>query len=129
MRSRTRIAPFVPKMVRMKKLSKPLVCAWVRMKNATPKVIPARDMSIDLRLERRNRSAMVKFVLMVGTQTALLGHPDPHSLLQDTLVFQDDLLAWLETFEDLHFIQPPVTNFDGLLAGGTIFHHPNAVHG
>src|SRR6187551_178537 len=57
-----RMAPLVPRIVRTKNSSKPLVCAWVTMKNPTPKMMPVRLISIERRLAVRKRRAMRRLV-------------------------------------------------------------------
>jgi hypothetical protein len=50
----------VPSIVFTKNPSNPLVWAWVTIKKATPKVIPARDMSIDFLFAKRKRMAILR---------------------------------------------------------------------
>jgi hypothetical protein len=60
--SSMRMAPLVPRMVRMKNCSKPLVCAWVTMKKPTPKMMPARLISMERLRAVRKRRAMRRLV-------------------------------------------------------------------
>ena len=62
-RSATRSAPSEPRIVLMKNRSKPVVLAWVRTKNPTPKVMPASVISMACFFASRNRTAMRKVVL------------------------------------------------------------------
>src|SRR5437868_12682902 len=58
MRSSTRIATLVPRIVRMKKSSNPLVVAWVTMNRPMPSTMQDRLISIDRLLAVRKRNAM-----------------------------------------------------------------------
>ena len=63
-RSSIRIAPLVPRIVRIKNSSNPLVCAWVTIKKPTPTTMPVRLIAIDRFRATRNLTAILRFGLI-----------------------------------------------------------------
>ena len=59
--SSIRIAPSVPRMVLMKKSSKPLVVAWVTMNRPTPSTVQERLITMARFFAVRKRKAMRRF--------------------------------------------------------------------
>src|SRR6478609_2346015 len=110
--SSMRIAPFVPRMVRTKNSSKPLVCACVTMKKPTPNTMPARLMSIERRLAVRKRRAMRRLVdtaRPVPGRLILRDHgADPLPRVEPVLLLDDDLFARVEPLHNFQIIEAVV---------------------
>src|SRR5436190_1944851 len=101
------MAPLVPRIVRMKNCSKPLVWACVTTKKPTPKMMPARLISIERLRAVRNRRAMRRFVDTAVGPGALLGqHAGAHAvaLAEPVDLLGHDQFAFLHALENLDLV-------------------------
>src|ERR1017187_5101183 len=96
----------------MKNRSNPCVCAWVQMKNATPRTIPPRLRMIAFLRWPIKRSAMYSGE---GMRELPIGGDGANALArsEQILIGDDDWLAFLQSLQDLRAIKIAKSDLHG----------------